>query len=242
MLNVEPSRDYDRPNKPCEVFSVIGPDARHELLRCMSERTYAAGSMLFEQDQAHTHTFFLCHGLVRTYYLSPCAREITLAYWSRNDVIGGPDFLTRTPHIWSAVAIKATAARIIAAEDLDRLVRAHADLAYYINRTLTFKVHWLSGLLQVMGTGSVTDRLAHMLLKLGDLYGIQTQDGIVITERFSHEQLGNMVGASRPWTTMTLSRLQCAGVISIKQHRIVLHDPDVLRRVIASGGLDNDPT
>lgn len=221
-------------SRPESVFSCVGSDAREDLLRHGSERHYLSGDILFSQGDEHTLTHFIHGGLVRTYYLSPCGREITMAFWSTGDVIGGPDFLTPMPHIWSAVAAKATTVLAVPVAVLDQLVQSHLDVAYYLNRQLTFKVSWLSGLLQIMATGSVTDCLAHTLLRLGDLYGIRTRAGVMIAETFSHEDLATMIGASRQWTSMSLSRLQRAGVIAVDQRRIILIDVDVLERMASS--------
>ncbi len=198
-------------------------------LQHAEERSLAKGTVLFNQGDRHTVTYLIKRGFVRTFYTSPSGKEMTLAYWSEGDLVGGPYFFTPAPHMWSATAVSATVVLAINGAKFHELVREHPDLVDFAISILTHKISWLSSLLQIMGTESVTDRLAHLLIKLGDLYGRPTEGGLVIKHRFSQEELGNMVGASRQWVNMTLQRLQRAGLISVTNRQITLRDPDALR-------------
>ncbi len=65
----------------------------------------------------------------------------------------------------------------------------------------------------MLGTRSITERLAHLLLHLVDLYGVEDPDGIVIGAAFTHADLAHMVGATRQWVTISLKRLQEKGIV-----------------------------
>lgn len=212
------------------VLTALGPEARAELLKHSEQLRVARGIVLFSQGETHRTTYFVLKGLIKTYYLSPSGKAMTLAYWSEGDMVGGPDFFTDSAHIWSAAAVKDSTVLAIDGSVLDRLVAGFPDLAQYIIRALTFKVEWLSGLLQITCTESVTDRLAHLLVKLGEMYGTRTDKGVVINEDISQEELANMVGASRQWVNLTLKRLARAHLISVVGRRIVLRDPERLKQ------------
>ncbi len=105
------------------------------------------------------------------------------------------------------------------------LVAAVPELAVAIVEALSFKVQWLSSLVQVLGTESVSRRLGHLLDTLCELYGAESDEGITINAPFTHEDLAAMVGASRQWVTMALARFQSRGVLKLGKRRI-----EVLRR------------
>ncbi len=60
----------------------------------------------------------------------------------------------------------------------------------------------------MLGTRSITERLAHLLLHLVELYGVQDPDGVAIEAAFTHADLAHMVGATRQWITISLKRMQ----------------------------------
>ena len=112
--------------------------------------------------------------------------------------------------------------------ELRTLIASVPELAVALVEALSFKVQWLSGLVQVLGTESVSTRLAHLLDTLCELYGVQSNQGIVIDAPFTHEDLAAMVGASRQWVTMALARFQERGVLKLGKRRIEVLQRDRL--------------
>jgi CRP-like cAMP-binding protein len=221
----------------CGALKTINPEAWAALLKCSERRCVAKGSVLFSQGESHKGAYFILNGLVKTYYLSPMGKAMTMAHWSEGAMVGGPDFFERSTHIWSAAALADSVVLVIGGAELDYLVNRFPDLARYIIRTLTFKMQWLSELLQITSTESVTDRLAHLLVKLAEMYGTQTEKGLTIPQDFSQEELANMVGASRQWVNLTLSRLHRAQLIYSVGREITLRDVEGLKQtgLVASG-------
>lgn len=224
------SFQWSRPLCQGDILARLEPASRAELERRCTARRVSAGTVLFAQGEPHTETFFLQNGLVRTFYLSPSGKEITLAFWSAGDLIGGPDFFGDSPHIWSARCVKDTSLLAVAGPELRALTRAHPDLCECVVDALAFKTHWLSVLLQSLTTECVTDRLAHQLVLLCSIYGVEDKDGIAIRHEFTQEDLAGMVGATRQWVSMVLNQLQRAGLIRVRNRHLVIRDPDALMR------------
>jgi CRP-like cAMP-binding protein len=86
----------------------------------------------------------------------------------------------------------------------------------------------------MLGTRSISNRLELLLQTLCELYGVAEDGGIAIRAAFSHQDLANMVGATRQWVTISLNRLQEAGVLSFRKREILVCRPDVL--AIRAGG------
>ena len=93
---------------------------------------------------------------------------------------------------------------------------------------LAFKGKCYSAMAQMLGTRSVTERLAHLLLHLVDAYGIKEVDGILIGAVFTHADLAHMVGATRQWVTMSLKRLQEQDIVVCRKSQIIVRLPDAL--------------
>jgi CRP-like cAMP-binding protein len=83
----------------------------------------------------------------------------------------------------------------------------------------------------MLGTRSITERLAHLLLHLVDLYGVKTLDGMLIGAAFTHADLAHMVGATRQWVTISLKRLHDKHVLSVGKSKIVVRRLDVLQEM-----------
>ena len=102
-------------------------------------------------------------------------------------------------------------------KDLRALVVEVPNLAIGLIEGLTFKGKCYSALAQMLGTRSITERLAHLLLHLVDLYGVKDPDGILIGAAFTHADLAHMVGATRQWVTISLKRMQEKDIVRDQQ-------------------------
>ena len=201
------------------------------LLTCCRELSVPAGRPLFDQGSLHTCTYILQEGLVRTYYTAATGREVTLAYWSEGDLVGGPNFFGGGYHIWSGTAIRDSRALCVADEDLKRLCVEDPDILFWVAEAMAFKLRWLSILFQLHGTETVCQRLAKLLVMLSDIYGETDSDGgVVIKYKINQGELATLVGASRQWTNKTLNELQQMGLLTLANRQI---------RILDLGGLND---
>ena len=116
-------------------------------------------------------------------------------------------------------------------KDLRELMTRIPELGIGIAEALVFKGKCFSLLVQMLGTRSVSERLAQLLLMLVELYGEPEENGgIAIAPQFTHEDLSHMVGSSRQWVTTTLDRLQKSGIVEIRKRQVVVLKPDLLSR------------
>ncbi len=139
---------------------------------------------------------------------------------SRAPCINGP---VLRPAIAASCICPARSLRILAAEI--------PNLAIGLIEGLTFKGKCYSALAQMLGTRSITQRLAHLLLHLVELYGVEDADGRVIAAAFTHADIAHMVGATRQWVTISLKRMQEKGIVLTKRSQIVVCRTDVLEEM-----------
>jgi CRP/FNR family transcriptional regulator, cyclic AMP receptor protein len=194
-------------------------------VRIVKAREYPAGELLLQQNDRQRNLYVIRSGTVRTFYTAPSGREITLAYWQAGDLLGADRLYEGGIFRWSCQTVTPTEAYSILETEMRAFVANVPDLAVAIIEALSFKVQWLSSLVQVLGTESVSRRLGHLLDTLCELYGVQSDVGITINAPFTHEDLATMVGASRQWVTMALARFQANGILKLGKRRI-----EVLRR------------
>jgi CRP-like cAMP-binding protein len=80
----------------------------------------------------------------------------------------------------------------------------------------------------MLGTRSAVERMAQLLVILGEIYGRSDGNWLVIERKVTHDQLANLVGVTRQWVTVTLDRFQKKGIISSSRQTIVIKRPDLL--------------
>jgi CRP-like cAMP-binding protein len=97
---------------------------------------------------------------------------------------------------------------------------------------LNYKGRILSSALQMLGTRSITSRLAQLLLTLAARHGRNVPSGVRIEQRYTHEELANMIGSTRQWVTTTLAQFTKIGLVEGESQSLTLCDADGLRKLV----------
>ena len=194
-------------------------------------RVLYRGATLFTQGTPHDGIWLVETGRMRVFYSAPSGREITLAYWNSGNFVGGPEVFGEGLHSWSGMAAANSTVLHLPGKALRQLVTQIPSLALGVIEGLSFKGRCYSTLAQMLGTRSITERLAHLLLHLADLYGVPEADGTLIAATFTHADLAHMVGATRQWVTISLKRLAEQGVVATCRSQIVICRADVLAQM-----------
>jgi CRP-like cAMP-binding protein len=213
------------------ILAHLSDEDKQEVLSRVRLQRLKPKEILFRQGDHHEGIFLVESGLIRTFYNSPSGREITLAYWQPGNFVGGPDVFGDSFHMWSGMAVDHTEVIELRGKDLRELMARIPELGIGMAEALVFKGKCFSSLVQMLGTRSVSERLAQLLLMLTDHYGEPGENGsIAIAPQFTHEDLAHMVGASRQWVTTTLNRLQKSGIVEIRKRQVLVLKPDLLSR------------
>jgi len=214
------------------LFSILDENTRNLLASQCKTLDLEANATVFMQGEKHQYSYIIASGLVRTYYLSSSGREVTLGHWSDGDLVGAPLIFGGGIHVWSCVTTRKAKLLAISGEALREFCEQNKEVYPWIVGVMSFKMLWMSMLLQVHGTEQVEHRLIKLLLMLGDNYGKAEYGVTTISHRISQSHLASLIGASRQWTNKTLNNLKQRGLISIKDHHIVLQDVAELRAII----------
>jgi CRP/FNR family transcriptional regulator, cyclic AMP receptor protein len=213
------------------LFETLSPAERETLVRCGRRRVLYRGQTLFSQGARNDGIFLIETGRIRVYYTAPSQREITLAYWHPGNFVGGPEVFGEGVHQWSGVATSNSSVVHLPGKVLRKLVVEMPNLAIGLIEGLAFKGKCYSALAQMLGTRSITERLANLLLHLIELYGVKDPDGILIGAAFTHADLAHMVGATRQWVTISLKRLHDKNVLVVRKPKIIVRRPELLQEM-----------
>ena len=158
---------------PPSLFQSLTPRERDLVLSHGRRRVIYRGQTLFSQGAPHEGIYLIETGRIRVFYIAPSGREITLAYWYPGNFVGGPEIFGGGTH---HVVGRCDHQQQRGADS--RQGTAHAGRCRFracrrLIEGLTFKGKCYSALAQMLGTRSITERLAHLLLHLVDLYGVE---------------------------------------------------------------------
>ena len=203
---------------------------RRDLFARSRRRSEPSGVTIFSQGEPVEEVLLLLNGRVKSFFLFPDGSSITHVYWVDEMIMGLPGY-TRWGQVWqwSAETVMPSEFLSIPIGYFNELLSRHSEAARWMIEILEFKLELHRRIVRLLATPSGILRLRLILLNLCDLYGQETDDGILINQRFTHEELSELIRASRPWLTQALGELKRSGIIRIDDHKISVLRPDILR-------------
>lgn len=195
------------------------PSATYDAVLAVAEPfIFGPGECLFEQGSPHTGIYIIQDGLVRSYYVSEDAREITLGFWAAGQYVGAPQLFGGGHHVWTSVAVETSHCLWLPGAHLRRLSEQWPDLALALIDALVDKAQSYCALLQLLATNSMRIRLAKLLVMLAHANsGADASTDI----RSSHSEMAHMIGSTRQWVSQTLSRFEREGLIEKKAQGVI---------------------
>jgi CRP-like cAMP-binding protein len=116
-------------------------------------------------------------------------------------------------------------------EDLEGLVERRPSVGLALARAYDRRLQAVGELEVLMCGKEAPARLAVIIARLVEDEGVVGREGYKVTARYTHEELGAMIGSNRYTGTRTLSRLRGAGLVGTPDGTIVVPDLEALRRV-----------
>lgn len=214
-----------------DLFQGLTSDEVAELEALMETRTYGAGELILDPATRPERVYLVMEGTVRLFQSGPDGRELTVELLGAGRLFGVSALFGAAERGLLAEAVTDAVICTAEAGEFLRVVKSRPQLM------LRLAAH-LGGLLldreeqlgRVASTGTPA-RLAAVLLRLARDAGEDVPEGgrRIIT-RLTHEDLARRIGASRETVTRLLARLERQGSIRREGRRIVLADPESLRR------------
>jgi CRP-like cAMP-binding protein len=188
---------------------------------------------VFTQGRPYDGIFIIKTGKVRAYYTSPVGREYTLAFWTPGHFVGVPEVYGTGENLWSAVTTApSNTLAVLHSKDIRWLINHVPAFSIALVEGLVYKGRCLSAALQMLGTRSMTSRLAQLLLTLAVRHGVRLGNFLRIEEPLTHDELAKFIGSTRQWVSTTIKQFRRDGLIEYSNHHIKILNSTGLKTLL----------
>jgi CRP/FNR family transcriptional regulator len=215
--------------------------SRPELARVADvavRRSYPADVVILREGDRGDTCYVMRSGRARVTRQHPDGRAITLTNIGPGEIFGELAMFGGEVRSATVQAIEKVEAVAILADDLKRLLRGHPEITVKLMGALAAKLREANERIARQSFQNVSSRVAGALARLIETGSgtsvVRSSDGqsADIAVRSTQADLAQLAGASREATSRFLADLQRAGVVTCRRGRVIVHDPDALRRYI----------
>ncbi len=210
------------------AFGWLGFDALDYIARTSRTSRLQAGAVVFREGDAPDGCYLILKGAVKVCVSEPDGQQSLLAILGQGDVVGEMALLDRLPRSATVTALKGCELCHLPTAAFDRL--AQSDLAVYrqLLRVLSARLRAGNERYAVQRM-ALSGRLARAFLQLAVSCGEQLPDRrILIHQRVSQAELGNMIGAARENVNRQLAEWRRHQLLSRISGYYCLEDPAAL--------------
>ncbi len=201
------------------IFADLDDEALHQLSSTCTHHSFKKNSELMRQGEIGKSLYIIKSGRVRIYVASDDGREITINEESGGSCIGEIALLDDEPRSASVITLENTEAISISKAAFQECAAENPAIAFAIIRTLTRRLRAATGGMKSLALDNVYRRLA---AKLTELAEPDTDNVMRLRQRYTHQDLGNMVGASREMISKVMAELVKGGYIELQDKKICI--------------------
>lgn len=216
-----------------EVLSHLTAKEKGYMLQQTRRRDYGRGTCIFRPGDLGVSVYMIQEGKVKIYNLTELGQEVTYWYIYPGDLFGLAEVCGGKPRVCFAEAVLDTVALETSNDCLRVLIDSNPRFAQQIIKVLGARLRQACDTITELASSDVTSRLAHLLIKLAQISGAPHGSGLAIVDKFTHQALANMIGASRQTVTETLNRFKEEGIISVEGRQLILTRPDRFAHLIS---------
>lgn len=193
--------------------------------------TFAVGETIFSPQEPAEQIYFLLEGAVKLSRIDEMEQEIPLVLLPPNSLFGFLSSITNnSERSYCAVAWSPVSLFSLTNEQFQEALKELPELSTMIVRELSQRLLRTQKMIDSLVQRDLFARLTLFLLLLCDDFGIETETGISIKLKLTHQNIADLIRANRPSITRILQLLRSKHIISINKRTIVVHDKQILSR------------
>ena len=205
-----------------ELLSGLSKDDSDRFHASCAERKVPRDASVFLQGDPPDAACFLKRGLVKIVSLSEKGTDRILHILRPGDVFGEL-VLIDEPRPFTAIALTDAVVAVLPSTKLRDLLAASPGLSRNYLRMLSLRLHEVERSFPTLVHLWPHHRLAKELLHLAEDLGNETPRGTRMALRLTHEDLSNLIGASRETVTLLLHKFEEMGLVWREGRDLFLH-------------------
>lgn len=174
------------------------------------------------------HVFFIQGGRIKCSKVSRDGKELTLTYIAAGEFFGELCVLDGKPREEMAEAMKNSIVTALPRESIRQLLMTESKIAFRFIKVIGERRRAMETKIEHLVFRDVHAKLASLLLELGREYGKETEDGMLIDQKITHQEMANLIGSTRETISLTLAAFKRKELIELQGRTVVLTDMDGL--------------
>lgn len=221
--------------KKCNLFGHLSDRDLQELERTCFIREFGRGEMVYLPSDHSDSVMLLAKGRIRIFHLTPDGKQAILGFVEPGEVFGELSCFQQSAREEYSETTSKSQVVLMPHETIQHLMARSPEVSMKMTRLFGIRLKKIQRRLKSLLFRTSREKVGHLLLELAEQYGRPVPEGLLITQKLSHQDMASIIGATRETVTITLGELQDEGIVSIERRLITLRNAEQLATAIDFG-------
>jgi len=209
------------------IFETTEPQDLERLSSFCKVKRFHKDEVVFHKGDVGTDLYAILGGTFRVVIIDDKGDEIILAYVKSGEVVGEMSMIDGLGRTGTLIADEESEIALIPRKAFNEIMQKDFNVTLYLLETLTERLRKADELIESLAFMNVKERIIKYLLdSVGE--NAEPVEGYYTTKKYTHQELSNLIGASRESVTKCLKILSLEGIIKLKQDSILVKAPTII--------------
>lgn len=204
--------------KNIDLFADLTDSAADALLRCAKQHKYPKNSIIVTEGDTQSNFYIVVSGSLKVFVNGDDGRQVVLNWLGPGDYFGELALIDGDPRSASVITLSPTTLQVISQQDFQQFITADQAASFAMMKAMARRIRILTSSVRDLALLDVYGRVANLLQQRAAL---QTNHTLKLT----HQEIAEMVGASREMVSRIMRELAVGGYIDQTMGSIVLRKP-----------------
>ncbi len=204
------------------LFDCLTDDEVEGLADVAGSQNFSKNALVILAEDEGDAFFLIKKGRVKVSVTGRDGREIILSLLDAGEYFGEFSLLDGRPRSADVTTLDPSELLVVRRQDFLTVIQQHSAIP--INLMITLAGRLRNSDRQVAGLAllGISERICCVLLSIAEEQGVETDEGIVIKQRPTHQVLAAMSGTARETITRVMRRLADEGYIRSKGRELII--------------------
>lgn len=213
------------------IFSGLNDQEFSQFTQLVKHVQYESGETIFQEGALAFGLHIVCRGKVKVTGKAPCGKRQILKILGAGEVLGEEALFSEGSYSAFARTLEPSTLAFVPKESFLEFTAAHPSVTLNLVEKLSRELVAFQGKLVEVAYESSEERLARLLVAMGERFGREEGRELDIGLNLSRAELAELAGIAPETAIRTLSRLREQGLLQLEGHQINILDLDGLKRL-----------
>ena len=217
---------------PSDFLSQMIEKDRDDLLSRAEFREYEKSDYIFQAGDPGNNVYILMDGRAKIFQNAENGKEMILWFCLPGEVFGLAEVPRGGVREVHAEACTHCSVYAIPRKQFQAFLLDHPATALQVLELLSCRMRVLGHMMMNLATDDVTSRIIKLMMRLAARYQQEPNRAISLDIPLTHQEIADMIGASRQTVTSVLGDLRRQGILDVAAHRITICSQRELARAL----------